>query len=200
MTLHDEQSRLSDPRRQSQSRLPFAASALAIREETPADLIAREALLDAALGVARRDKPSERLREGREPARGLALIATLNGEVVGTVRLWSIVAGGAPALLLGPLAVSGRHRSLGVGGALMRAALQRARMRAHKAVVLVGDAEYYERFGFSPALTTKLEMPGSDHRRFLGIELQPGALSGAKGTLIAAGRPLRSSMSQRLAA
>lgn len=158
------------------------ASPLVIREETRGDFAAREALLNAALGPARFEKTSERLREGRKPARGLALAASLNGKVVGTVRLWHIDAGGAPALLLGPLAVSAEHRSLGIGAALMRSALRCARMRGHKAVLLVGDAAYYERFGFSRARAVALEMPGPvDDSRFLALELAPGALGRAAG-------------------
>lgn len=168
------------------------ASPLGIREETRADIRERETLLDAALGPARFEKSSERLREGRNPARGLALIATLNGEIVGTVRLWHVDAGGVAALLLGPLSVSGAHRSLGIGGAMMRSALRRARLRGHKAVLLVGDAAYYARFGFSRGKTLELEMPGPvDEARFLGLELEPGALARAHGMLAASGEMTR---------
>lgn len=164
------------------------AAPLRIREEAPRDVRAREALLDAAMGPGRFLKSSERLRKGRAPARGLALVATLKGELVGTVRLWHVDAGGAPALLLGPLAVSARHRSLGIGAALMQAALRRARARGHGAVLLVGDAPYYARFGFSADPTRDLDMPGHvDRERFLALELRRGALAGASGMVEATG-------------
>ena len=78
-----------------------------IRNETHGDVDAREALLDRVWGAARFEKTAERLREGRTPAAGLALVAEENDQnVVGTVRLWHVCAGPArPALLLGPLAV-----------------------------------------------------------------------------------------------
>ena len=57
-----------------------------IREEKIADVAAREALLDEAYGAARFTKTSERLREGREPAKGLALVAVERGRIVGTIR------------------------------------------------------------------------------------------------------------------
>ena len=66
-----------------------------IREEKASDAAAREALLDAAYGPARFAKTSERLREGREPARGLSLVAVDCGQIVGTVRLWHVTAGAA---------------------------------------------------------------------------------------------------------
>ena len=175
--------------RKSAKRFPvIEASPLVIREETRADVAAREALLDAAFGEERFAKTSERLREGCKPARGLALTAALNGVFVGTVRLWNIDAGGAPALLLGPLAVSAAHRTLGIGAALMLSAIRRTKSRGHKAVLLVGDEAYYGRFGFSSALTGDLALPGPvDRARFLALELEAGALTGATGMVEATG-------------
>ena len=79
---------------------------LAIVSETPADCWARERLLDAAFGAARSDKAAERLREGRLPAPGLALAAKDDGKLIGTLRMWHVLAGEVQALLLGPLAVA----------------------------------------------------------------------------------------------
>ena len=161
---------------------------LVVREESSCDIAARERLLDAAFGPARFLKTSEALRAGRLPARGLALSGFHDGELVATVRLWSIHAGGVPALLLGPLAVAESRRSLGVGAAMMEAAIARASALGHKAIILVGDEPYYRRFGFSPALTARLDMPGPVEReRFLALELQPRALDDAAGMIVAAG-------------
>lgn len=161
---------------------------VAVRQEIAADVPARERLLDAAFGADRFLKTSEVLRAGRLPARGLSLSAIHNGELVGTVRLWRIEAGGKPALLLGPLAVANSHRSLGVGGILMREAIARAAALGHEAIILVGDAPYYERFGFAASLTAGLDMPGPVERaRFLALELAPGALDGARGMIVATG-------------
>ena len=93
--------------------VPFA-----IRAERATDVVAREALLDACFGANRDMRTCERLRDGRAPAEGLALSAVRQGKLVGTVRLWHVSAGGVPALMLGPLAVDGRCRGLGIGAAL----------------------------------------------------------------------------------
>ena len=156
-----------------------------IREERIADVAAREALLDAAYGAARFSKTSERLREGRCPAAGLSLVAVDHCQLIGTVRLWNITAGpGRDALLLGPLAVHPNHRNRGIGTALMRRAIARARLAGHGAILLVGDVAYYDRFGFTAALTGKLWMPGRYERdRLLALELKPGALAGARGLI-----------------
>ena len=161
---------------------------ITIRDEIAADIPAREALLDRCLGERRTAKSSERLREGRLPAEGLALIAERDGVVVATVRLWHVEANGKPALLLGPLAVSPDLQGEGLGKAMMREVIWRAACRGHGAILLVGDAPYYERFGFCGELTRDLAMPGPVEReRFLGLELRDGALSGATGVLCAAG-------------
>jgi len=169
-----------------------------IDAETAGDVLARESLLDRAMGADRRTKSSEKIRRGRLPAEGLALVARdADAQVIGTVRLWDIQAGISPegtpisALLLGPLAVDPDHEGKGIGGALMRAAITEARDRGHGAVLLVGDPEYYERFGFFAAKAQHLVMPGPfERRRFLALELKDGWLDGAAGVLVASGRKL----------
>jgi predicted N-acetyltransferase YhbS len=161
-----------------------------IRNETFADIDAREDLLDCVWGPMRLHKTAERLREGRYPADKLSFVADDDGHVVGTVRLWHVCAGpGCPALLLGPLAVEEAQRGLGIGGALMRHAIAAARRRNHRAIVLVGDADYYTRFGFSGEKMSALWLPGPFERdRLLGCELRSGALNGARGMVSATGR------------
>jgi len=160
-----------------------------IRNEKAGDAGAREALLDVAYGRSRFKKPSEKIRRGRQAADGLSLVATENGRMIGTVRLWHVSAGGAPALLLGPLAVHPDYRCKGLGAALMQRAIRNARLRGHKAVLLVGDAEYYARFGFSAEKTGTLAMPGDcPAHRLLALELAGGALDGAAGMIVATGK------------
>jgi predicted N-acetyltransferase YhbS len=162
---------------------------ITIREETFRDVEPREALLDACFGPARFQKTCERLREGRMPADGLSLVIDRDGEVIGTVRLWHVSAGpNRSALMLGPIAIDPSVQSLGLGGKLMRGALKRARQLGHKAVLLVGDAPYYERFGFSTENTGALWLPGPYERnRFLALELDAGALDDARGLVSATG-------------
>jgi predicted N-acetyltransferase YhbS len=172
-----------------------AAPAFAVVAETSSDVLAREALLDRAMGPGRRRKSSEALRRGRLPAEGLALVARdAHGDLVGTVRLWDVQAGpgGPRALLLGPLAVEPSLKGAGVGSALMRRAVEEAGRLGHGAIFLVGDAPYYERFGFSSGKTGSLSMPGPYEReRFLALELRDRALDGASGVLRPAGRRVK---------
>jgi predicted N-acetyltransferase YhbS len=164
----------------------------AIRAERAADVPAREALLDACFGTGRNARTCQRLRDGRLPAEGLAFSAFHQGRLVGTVRLWHVDAGGVPALVLGPLAVDGACRALGIGAALMHHAIAAATARGHGAVILLGDAPYYQRFGFSAATTADLALPGPFEReRLLARELRHGALDGAQGLIVPTGAAAR---------
>jgi predicted N-acetyltransferase YhbS len=167
------------------------AAPFVIRAERASDVVAREALLDACFGENRQQRTCQRLRDRRAPAEGLALSAVRRDRLVGTLRLWHVSAGGKPALVLGPLAVDPSCRKLGVGAALIRQALAEAEARGHGAVILLGDAPYYARFGFSDLKTGELSLPGPFERdRLLGLELIEGALDGAWGMIAPAGAPL----------
>ncbi|KQZ86980.1 acetyltransferase [Mesorhizobium sp. Root157] len=174
---------------------PIDAANLAVVAENATDAVARDALLDRAMGPGRKRKSSEKLRRGRRPSEGLAFVARdQTGTLVGTVRLWDVALGegGQQALLLGPLAVEPALKGAGAGSALMRHAVAEARRLGHRAILLVGDEPYYQRFGFSAAKTGRLAMPGPYERhRFLALELVVGTLDGAAGTLEAAGRKVR---------
>ncbi|MCM5556757.1 GNAT family N-acetyltransferase [Pleomorphomonas sp. JP5] len=157
---------------------------IAYTTEQAGDVFARETLLDRAFGPGRFRKSSEKIRSGRLPSEGLALVARDGDRLVGSVRLWEAAADRTPLLLLGPLAVDDACRGAGIGAALMRLAIDRARALGHGVVVLVGDEPYYRRFGFSTRGMDELAMPGPFERaRFLGLELVPGALEGASGVL-----------------
>ena len=163
---------------------------ITIRNETAKDIERREALLDRVWGHSRFQKTAECLREGRVPAERLSLVAEQAGCVVGSVRLWHVAAGpNWPALLLGPLAVDEAWRNLGIGTALVRRAADLAGQLGHGAILLVGDAAYYGRFGFSSEKTGRLWLPGPyEQHRLLGREIAPGTLDGACGLIGATGR------------
>jgi predicted N-acetyltransferase YhbS len=164
-----------------------------IDQQAPALSAAREALLDRAMGLKWKRKSSQKLRRGRRPAEGLAFVARgVDGVLAGTVRLWDVATGdGRPVLLLGPLAVEPSLKSAGIGKALMLHAISEAKRLGHKAILLVGDAPYYGRFGFSAEKTGGLAMPGPYERhRLLALELEPGALDGAGGVIRATGRKI----------
>lgn len=156
--------------------------------EQPHHAAAVEALLDVAFGPDRHRKTTYRLREGVAALPELSYVALDEGEdgreeVIGTIRYWPVLIGGAtPSLMLGPIAVAQHVQSLGLGSKLIGTTLDKARALGHRSVILVGDAPYYRRFGFTRGLTLGLFLPGPvDPDRFLGLELVSGALASASG-------------------
>ena len=184
--------------RKTQIALLSDAAPFVIRAERVSDVVARETLLDACFGENRSLRTCQRLRDGRAPAEGLALSVVAEGRLVGTLRLWHVSAGDRAALVLGPLAVDNTCRKLGVGAALMDHALAAAKARGHRAVILLGDAPYYARFGFSATKTGELSLPGPFERdRLLGLELSEGALDGAWGMIVPTGATMLKTRASR---
>ncbi len=149
-----------------------------------------ETLLDAAFGPGRFAKTAYRLRAGTRPVAELSFVALLARSVIGSVRFSPITIGPAQALLLGPLVIHPDHKNRGHGVALMRASLDAARDLGHRLVILVGDAPYYARVGFTQVPPGRIRLPGPvDPARLLAFELVDGALADARGLA----RPARAS-------
>jgi predicted N-acetyltransferase YhbS len=160
-----------------------------IAPEQPDDAPAIEHLLDLAFGTDRMGKTVYKLRDGIAPAGELGFVirdtdGSHTNPIRGSLRFWPIAIGETrvPALLLGPIAVAPEDRGKGYAKALIWHGLGVARALGHRIVLLVGDAPYYEQFGFTRALAVELSLPGwVDEARFLGLELVPGALAGVRG-------------------
>ena len=119
-----------------------------------------ERLYAEVFGPARFAKASHQFRAGRPPTPGLSWIAVENDRVIGAIRYWPVGIGETdhPALLLGPLAIAHVWRNRGIGTALVCKTLDLARRAGHDLILLVGDRDYYERFGFAPATPYGLAM------------------------------------------
>ena len=151
-----------------------------LRPETADDWWEVEALFDLCFAPGREALSSYRLRDDIPPVPGLSLVARENAIMAGAIRFWPVRVGGAPALLLGPVAVHPTHQGEGLGGVLVSDGLTAARAAGWTRVMLVGDAPYYGRFGF-----TRLEgvamPPPTNPARILGQALVPGAWDGVSG-------------------
>lgn len=165
-----------------------------IDRQSASDHAAIEDLLDSAFGPARFKKTAQRLRDGMLPAENLAFVARDCGpwgeRLVGTLTFWNVRLGPAcHGLMLGPIAVHADYKAMGIGRTMILRGLQEAKAMGHKAVILVGDAPYYQRFGFTRALTRDLVLPGPvDDARFLGLELEAGSFDMAAGLVRPDGR------------
>ena len=149
--------------------------------ETPNDWWEVEALYDLCFAPGREALSSYRLRDGVDPVAPLCLCARdAGGILAGAIRFWPIDIAGHRALLLGPIAVHPTHQGEGLGAVLMQDSMARARTLGWARVLLVGDAPYYGRFGFSK-LDGVVMPPPTNPDRVLGYELVEGAWNGVSG-------------------
>jgi predicted N-acetyltransferase YhbS len=154
-----------------------------LEEETEADWWEVEALLDLCFSPGRTALSSYRLRDGVPRVAELCLVLRDEGGVLAAaIRYWPVQVGGNRVLLLGPVAVHPTRQGEGLGGLLMLESLSEARRLGWERVLLVGDAPYYGRFGFSK-LAGVVMPPPTNPDRVLGLALQPGAWDGVTGAL-----------------
>jgi predicted N-acetyltransferase YhbS len=150
--------------------------------ETPDDAPAIERLHERTFGPGRYALTAYRLREGHGHRLELSFTARIGTLLVGSVRMTPICIGETKALLLGPLTIEPPFRERGIGKALIARALDEARDKGHRLVVLVGDEPYYRRSGFQRIPKRQVTMPGPvDPDRLLIAELVTGAFEGVSG-------------------
>lgn len=125
-------------------------TAVAIERESRADGMAVDALVMAAFGPGRFAKTAERLREQAALMSGFT-IHDDERQLIGSVRLWSVMSGVAKGAFLGPIAVAKTTRSTGLGGLLVARCIEEARELGLDGILLIGDPDYFQRFGFQPA-------------------------------------------------
>lgn len=135
---------------------------LTIRPEQASDHEAIRQVVVTAFGSDVEGDLVDRIRQSPEYVADMALVAELDGHVVGHVMISGATIvndqGERRISMLSPLAVSPEHQRHGVGAALVRAALTAADERDEPLVVLEGSPAYYGRFGF-------------EHARVHGIEI-----------------------------
>ncbi|MBV8426890.1 MAG: N-acetyltransferase [Hyphomicrobiales bacterium] len=160
---------------------------LLIRREDPSDAQAIERLHERAFGPGRFARTAFRLREGASARPDLCFTAHVGTYLVGSIRLSPITLGGEAGLVLGPIAVEPAFMSRGIGFELIAAALDAAREKRDRRVILIGDEPFYRRSGFSKVPKGRLELPGPvDPERLLWLELTQGAFEGASGAVLPA--------------
>jgi len=158
--------------------------AVTILSEALEDAEAIERLNARTFGPGRFTKSSYRLREEVAHLPDLSFTARIGTLMVGSVRLSPILIGKAKALLLGPLTIEPPFRSHGIGRRLIARALDEARQKGHRLVILVGDEPYYAKSGFRRVPKGQATMPGPvDPARLLVAELVPGAFEGVSGPI-----------------
>ena len=157
-----------------------------IREERPGDFDEVHTIHAAAFGRELEAKLADDLRPIADPL--VSLVAELDGRIVGHIIGTPVTVDGyappVPAMAFGPLGVVPEHQRDGIGGALMRAAIEACRALGVPFVVLLGHPEYYPRFGFRPAFDYGLTFAGQQpHPAAMALELKSGAMTGLCGEI-----------------
>lgn len=163
---------------------------MTIRPERPEEFPAIYRLIEEAFRTAKVSDGKEqdftdRLRAGGGYIPSLALVAEEETRLVGhTMLTRTALRDGTPVLLLAPLSVVSDRRGRGIGEALVREALRRARDLGEETVVLVGDPAYYGRFGFRQSTELGIRNTNGIPDRYVQVlELVPGPLADKDTTI-----------------
>lgn len=158
---------------------------MTIVPEVSRDFDGVRALLTEAFGRPQEAALVDALRRSGRLAVGLAGFDRAD-QLAGFVALSPVGVEGAaaPCAGLGPVAVLSKKRKKGFGSALVRAGLRAAAEKGFGAAFVLGEPEFYGRFGFVPAAKHGLACEyGAPAEYFLALELSTGALKGAKGVV-----------------
>lgn len=168
---------------------------MTVRPERPEEFDAIYALVKTAFLTASHCDGDEQdyvdgLRKSEKYIPELALVAEQDGALLGHIMLTSTEIEAQdtnttyPAVLLSPLCVKSEYRKQGIGAALTVEALQRAKAMGHEIALLVGDPNYYARFGFKSASSFGLDNGDAIPEKYvMACELTEGALHGKAGKL-----------------
>lgn len=162
---------------------------IVIRAERPED---RESIFQVntqAFPTSMEAELVDALREVADP--WISLVAVAEDRVVGHILFTPVALrmgegpprSAAPRMAgLAPMAVLPDHQRIGIGSRLVRSGLEACRAAGFQAVVVLGHETYYPSFGFAPASRWDLHFPGAEgHPAFMALDLEPGALAGARG-------------------
>ena len=158
--------------------------------EDKKDHVEVEQLLDLVFTPRRKLLSSYQLRSSANKVNKLSyVIKDSSNSVVGSIRFWNIKidSHSSRGLLLGPLAIHPIYQSEGLGEKLVFKGIEQAYADNWNWVILVGDVDYYSKFGFSKKPIRGISLgDGLDDARLLGLDINGRFLNQAVGVLIKA--------------
>lgn len=156
-----------------------------IRQENEGDELAIQAVNESAFETSEEARLVATLREQAQPL--VSLVAEDGGEIIGHIMFSPVALDGHHELNimgLAPMAVIPERQRQGVGSALVREGLEECKKLGFGAVVVLGHADYYPRFGFVPSvqygIKSEYDVP---ENVFMVLELRSGYLDGVTGTI-----------------
>ncbi len=158
--------------------------------ETKKDHLQVERLLDLVFTPRRKLLSSYKLRGSVNKVDNLSYVLKDNlNKIVGSIQFWNIRLDNhkSKGLLLGPLAIHPIYQSEGLGEKLVLTGLEKAYVNNWNWIVLVGDINYYSRFGFNKKATHGVTIGnGLDNARLLGLDIKDSYLEASFGSLVEA--------------
>lgn len=157
-----------------------------IRAEEPRDIPEIHAVNKNSFSTEAEAQLVDVLRKQGVPL--ISLVAEDNGKVCGHIAFTPVtIKGENPGKRLaglGPMAVDPETRKKGVGRLLVEEGLKACQKAGYDAVVVLGLADYYSRFGFVPSvaygIVSSYDVPDE---LFMVMELKKGGLKGVQGTV-----------------
>lgn len=168
------------------------APPLVLRSEQPADRPAILALTAAAFAVSPatglpvEGEPEEvrllaALFDCEEYLPEFSIVAEIDGGIVGHVISTRGWVGELELLGLGPIGVVPRLQRHGIGSALLKETIARANAAGERGIALLGDPDFYSRFGFVTSTSLGVEAPDpawAGHFQLLPLAVWPGGVTG----------------------
>jgi len=156
---------------------------LTIRPESEPDRLEVRTVNKAAFETAAEANLVDALR--KSDCVTASLVAEADGRIVGHILFSRLPvmtgAGTVESVSLAPMAVLPGHQRQGIGSRLVKAGLEASRDQGHRIVVVLGQPDFYARFGFSAELARPLKNPFGAGEAWMAMELIPGALHGITG-------------------
>ena len=123
----------------------------------------------------------------RDGVKELSLVAEIENQIVGHIICSKASIKTADnqmidVLNLGPLSVIPEFQKKGIGGALIRSTIEKAKHLQFGAILFFGHPDYYPRFGFKEAESFEVkDSNGNNYPAFMAMELFDGYLEAGKG-------------------
>jgi putative acetyltransferase len=160
-------------------------SGVSIRPERLDDASAIHAVHAAAFATDAEARLVDAIRANGRAA--VSLVAEAGDRVVGHILFSEVTVGAVPdgprGVGLAPLAVAPDLQRRGIGAALARSGIEACRAAGFGFVVVLGDPEYYARFGFGKASSRGLGNEYGVDVEFMVLELRDGGLARVSGVV-----------------